>query len=140
MQQKSVPASADLNLAAMAEMVENSNRGGSRILVAPQQEAVEVSMLLFVHFNQEFLLTNTILVTIILSDDESAGAKSKADYSDLDGDVRASSDSEPSHVADNELADGNGLGSGLGAAFISDRLVTDHQDGHNDHDSVFDEP
>jgi hypothetical protein len=73
-----------------------------------------------------------------LSDDESAGAESKTDYSDLDVDVRAKSDSDPPHVVENELADGDGLG--LGAALIFDRLVTDHQDDYNDHDGVVDKP
>jgi hypothetical protein len=67
----------------------------------------------------------------MLSDDESAGAASETDCSDLDIDVRAKSDSDPLHVADNELPDGHCFGSR--AALISDRLVTDHQDDNNNH-------
>jgi hypothetical protein len=72
----------------------------------------------------------------MLSDDESADAESETDCSDLDVDVRAKSDSDPPHVADSELADGDGFGSG--AALISDCIVTDHQDDDNDHNGVSD--
>ena len=61
----------------------------------------------------------------MLSDSESAGAESETDYSDLDIDVRAKSD-----------PDGDGFGSG--AAPISDRLVTDHQDDNNHSKGVVD--
>jgi hypothetical protein len=104
-------------------------------LAAPRQEAVEVSMLCFSTWPG--LLTHTIPPDpIMLSDDESAGAESETDCSDLDVDVRAKSDSDPSHVADSELANGDGFGSG--AALISDRLVTDHQDDDNNHNGVVD--
>lgn len=117
MQQKSVPASADLNSGGMAEMVDNGTRGGSptyssRSTAGSSQDP------------------------IILSDDESAGAESGTDCSDLDLDVRAKSDSEPPDVADSELADGDGFSSG--AALTSDRLVTDHQDDDSDHDGGVD--
>jgi hypothetical protein len=92
------------------------------ILATPRQEAVKVSMLRFSLWPG--LLIHTIPDPIILSDDESAGAESKTDCSDLDVDVRAKNDSDPPHVADSELADGSGSGSG--AALISDCLVTDH--------------
>jgi hypothetical protein len=106
------------------------------ILAGPRQEAVEVSILRFLLWPG--LLTHTIPDPIILSDDESAGAESETDCSDLDlnVDVRAKSDSDPPHVADSELADGDGFG--LGAALISNRLVTDHQDDDNDHNGVID--
>jgi hypothetical protein len=103
-----------------------------RTLAAPRQAAVEVSILLFPLWPG--LLTHTITDPIILSDDESAGAESETDCSDLDVDVRAKSDSDPPHVADSELADSIGSG----AALVSDRLVTDHQDDDNDHDGVID--
>ena len=67
----------------------------------------------------------------MLSDDESGGAESETDCSDLDIDVRAKSDSDPPHVSDSELADGDGFSSG--DVLISDRLVTDHQDDDNNH-------
>ncbi len=49
--------------------------------------------------------------------------------SDLDVDITAKRDSDSLHVADCELADGDGFGSGT--TRISDRLVTDHQDDDN---------
>jgi hypothetical protein len=45
------------------------------------------------------LLTHPIPDPIMLSDDESVGAESETDYSDLDVDLRAKSDSGPRHVA-----------------------------------------
>jgi hypothetical protein len=52
----------------------------------------------------------------ILSDDESMSVQSEADYSGLEVDLRAKSDSDSPHMADSELADvvgdGNGFGSG----------------------------
>jgi hypothetical protein len=69
----------------------------------------------------------------MLSDDESAGAESETDCSDLDVDVIAKSDSDPPHVADSDPADGESSGSG--AALISDRLVTNHQDDDNNHNN-----
>jgi hypothetical protein len=138
MQQKSVPTSADLKSAAIAEMVEHGNRVGSltdssRFTAGSSrgEHAAFCSLL-------PGLLTHIIPVPIILSDDESAGAESKTDYSDLDVDVRAKSDSDPPHVVENELADGDGLG--LGAALIFDCLVTDYQDDYNDHHGVVDKP
>jgi hypothetical protein len=103
------------------------------ILAAPQQEAVKVSILRFSLWPGLFI--HTIPDPIILSDDESAGAESETDCSDLDVDVRAKNDSDPPHVADSELADGSGSGSGSGAALISDRLVTDHQDDDNNYNN-----
>jgi hypothetical protein len=67
------------------------------ILAAPRQEAVKVSILRFSLWPG--LLTYTILDPIMLSDDESAGAESKTDCSDLDVDVTEKSDSvELRHV------------------------------------------
>jgi hypothetical protein len=67
---------------------------------------------------------------IILSDDESAGAESETDYSNLEGDLTAKSDSSSPHIADSDMADGEGFGSGT--TYISDRIVADHQDDDND--------
>lgn len=115
MQQESVPVSADLNFAGMVEMVDNGTRGGS-----PTDSSRSTR--------------GSSRDPIILSDNESAGAESETDYSDLD--IRAKSDSDPLHVTDSELADGDGFGSG--AALISDRLVTNHQDNDNRHNGVID--
>jgi hypothetical protein len=49
---------------------------------------------------------------IILSDDESAGAESETDYSNLKVDLTAKSDSSSPHIADSNMADGKGSGSG----------------------------
>jgi hypothetical protein len=100
------------------------------ILAAPRQEAVKVSTLRFLIWPG---LTCTIPDPIILSDDESAGAESETDCGDLDVNVRAKSDSDPPHVADSELADGDGFASE--AALISGRLVTDYQDDDNNHNN-----
>ena len=54
------------------------------------------------------------------------GVESETDYGDLDVDLRAKSGSDPPHVADSGLADGNDFASGTG--LTSDRLATDHQD------------
>jgi hypothetical protein len=74
-------------------------------------------------------LTHTISDLIILSDDESIGAESESNYSNLDIDLRAKSDSDSLHVADSELADGDGFGSGT--IHTSGRLVADHPDDDN---------
>jgi hypothetical protein len=67
------------------------------------------------------LLTYTILDPIILSNDKSTNAESETDYSNLDINIRAKSDSDTPHVADSQLVDSFGSG----AALISDCLVTD---------------
>ena len=54
------------------------------------------------------------------------GAESETDCSDLEVDVRAKSDSDSPHVVNSDLADGDSISSG--AALISDRLVTNHQE------------
>ena len=69
----------------------------------------------------------------MLSDDESAGAESETDCSDLDVDVTEKSDSNPPHVADSNVADGDSSGSGV--TLISDRLATDHQDDDDNHNN-----
>ena len=60
----------------------------------------------------------------MLSGSESAGAESETDCSDLDVDVRAKSDSDPPHVSDSELADGDGFSSG--DVLISDQIGRAH--------------
>ncbi len=65
-----------------------------------------------------------ILDLIILSDNESIGAESKTNYSDLDVNISAKSNSNPLHVIDNELVDSDGLG--LGVTPISNCLVTNY--------------
>lgn len=117
-QRKCMPASANPNVGGMPEMVDNRTRGGSR----PDSSRSTAGS------NDN---------PIILSDDELVGAKSKTHRSDLDVDVRAKSDSDPLRIAGSELADGDGFG--LGAALISDRLITNYQDNNNNHNNgVFD--
>lgn len=69
----------------------------------------------------------------MLSDDKSVGAESETDYSNLDVDLTTKSDSHSPHVADSDLVDGGGLGSGTTP--ISNRLVADSQDNANDNDN-----
>jgi hypothetical protein len=88
------------------------------ILAAPRLVAVKVSILRFSTLARTS--THTIPDPILLSDNEYAGAESETDCSALDVDVRAKSDS-----------DGDRFGSG--AAVISGRLVTDHQEDNNNH-------
>ena len=88
------------------------------ILAAPRLVAVKVSILRFSTLARTS--THTIPDPILLSNNEYAGAESETDCSALDVDVRAKSDS-----------DGDRFGSG--AAVISDRLVTDHQEDNNNH-------
>ncbi|KAL5325334.1 hypothetical protein ACEPPN_006459 [Leptodophora sp. 'Broadleaf-Isolate-01'] len=114
-QQKSIIASANLNSGGKAVLIDNGTRGGS-----PADSSCSIA--------------GSSQDPIILSDDESAGAESETDCSDLDVDVRAKNDSDPPYVADIKLTNGDGFGSGV--ALISDRLVTDHQDDNNDHDGV----
>lgn len=70
---------------------------------------------------------------IILSDDESVSAESETDYSNLEVDLTAKSDSSSPHIIDSDMVDGEGFDSGT--AYISNRLVADHQDNSNDSDS-----
>jgi hypothetical protein len=70
------------------------------------------------------LLTYIILDPIMLSNNKSAGAESKTDYSDLNADVTEKSDSDPPHVIDSNIADGDSSGSGV--TLISDRLATNY--------------
>jgi len=106
MKQKSVPASAKSNDGNMAEKVDNGTRGDS----PDSSRSTEGS-------TQD---------PIVLSDDESIGAESETDYTDPDVDLAANSYPDSSHVADSELADGDGFGSR--AALTSHCLVADHQD------------
>jgi hypothetical protein len=133
-----VLVSVDPSSAGIVKMVESGTRGGSptdssRSTAGSSRGEHTAFFSLWPGF-----LTYTIPDLIILSDDESAGAESKTDCSDLDVDVRAKSDSALLHVADSELADGDGIGSE--AALIYNRLVTDHQDDDNDHNTVADKP
>ena len=102
------------------------------ILAAPQQEAVEVSILRLSAWPE--LHTHTIPDPITLgdSDDESAGVESETDYGDFDADVTAKSDSSSPHIVDSDMADDNSVGS----TYNSDRLVADHQNHDNDSDVV----
>jgi hypothetical protein len=94
------------------------------ILAAQQKEALKVSTPSFSLWPG--LPTHTIPDPIVLSDDESIGAESETDYTDPDVDLAANSYPDSSHVADSELADGDGFGSR--AALTSHCLVADHQD------------
>jgi len=67
---------------------------------------------------------------IILSDDESADTESETDYSNLKVDLTTKSDSSSPHIADNDMAGGEGFGSAT--TYISDLIVADHQDDDND--------
>jgi hypothetical protein len=106
------------------------------ILAAQRKEAYKVSILRCSIWPG--LLTHTILDPIILSDDESVDAVSETDYSDLDVDLTAKSNSDSLHVADSELADGDGFG--LGTTHISNHLVADYQanDNNNNNSAVDD--
>jgi len=101
------------------------------VLVAPRQKAVELSILRLPV--RPGLHTHRMLDPIILSDDESVSAESETDYSNLEVDLTAKSDSSSPHIADSDMVDGEGFDSGT--AYISDRLVADHQDNSNDSDS-----
>ncbi|CZT08656.1 uncharacterized protein RAG0_13662 [Rhynchosporium agropyri] len=70
---------------------------------------------------------------IILSDDEAVRAESETDYSNLEFDLPASSDSSSPHIADSNILDSEGFG--FDTAYVSDRLVADHQDDSNDRGS-----
>jgi hypothetical protein len=138
-QQESVPVSADLSSAGGVEMVKSGTRGcsptdSSRSTAGSSRGEHTV----FFFSLWPGFLTHTIPDLIILSDNKSAGAESKTDCSDLGVDVRAKSDSALPHVADSELADGDGIGSG--AALIYNRLVVDRQDDDNDHNTVANKP
>jgi hypothetical protein len=104
------------------------------ILAAQLWRALKVSIMCFSIWLG--LLTHTILDLIILSDNESVGTKSNTDFSSLDIDFTAKRDSNSPHVADNELMDGDGFGSGT--THISDRVVADDQDDDNNNNSIVD--
>jgi hypothetical protein len=78
------------------------------------------------------LLTHLILDPIILSDDESIGAESETDYSNLNVDVTAKSASHSPHIADSDLVDGGGFSSGT--TLTSARLIADYPNHGNDND------
>jgi len=67
---------------------------------------------------------------IILSDDECVSTESETDYSSLEVDLTAKSDSSTPHIAERDMV--NGEGSGFGTTYISDCLVADHQDDSSD--------
>lgn len=79
------------------------------------------------------LLIYAILDPIILSDDEFVSAESETDYTNLDVDLIAESDSYSLHVADSKSADGNSFG--LGTTLISHRPVANYQDDSNDNNN-----
>jgi hypothetical protein len=93
------------------------------ILPAQQKEAAKVSILRFPIWPG--LLTHPIPDPI----NESVGAESETDYSDLGVDPGAKSHSNSPHVADGEPADGDGFGSGT--THTPDRLAADHPDDGN---------
>jgi hypothetical protein len=104
------------------------------LLIPPtqQKEAAKVSILRFPIWPR--LLTYPIPDLILLNDDESVGAESKTDYSDLDVDPRAKNDSSLSHL-DGEPADGEGFGPGT--TRVSGSLTTDHpNDGNKSNNGV----
>lgn len=70
---------------------------------------------------------------IMLSDDEPVSAESETDYSNLNVDLTAKSDSSSPHIADSNMIDNEGFG--CGTIYISDHLVADHQDDSNNSDS-----
>lgn len=102
-----------------------------QVLAAPRQEAGEVSIQRF--SVRPGLNTHTIPDPIILgdSDDKSAGAESETDYGNLEADLTAKSCSSP-HIADSDMANGKGFGSGTTYTSDSDRIVADHQDDDDD--------
>ena len=80
------------------------------VLVAPRQKAVEVSILrvplragLYIH---------RMLDAIILSDDECVSTESETDYSSLEVDLTAKSDSSTPHIAERDMVNGEGSGFG----------------------------
>lgn len=94
-----------INSGSIAEKVDHGTRGGSP---ADSARSIEGSSQgehsAFLHLART--LTHPIPDPIILSDDESVGAESETDYSDLDVDSRAKSDSGPPHP-EGEPADGD---------------------------------
>ncbi|PVH69523.1 hypothetical protein DL98DRAFT_598588 [Cadophora sp. DSE1049] len=113
-QQKSMLASANLNSGGIAVLVDNGSRGGT-----PADSSCSTA--------------GSSRDPIILSDDESVSAESETDYSNLEVDLTAKSDSSTPHIAESDMVDGEGFG--FGTTYISDRLVADHQDDSNDSDS-----
>jgi hypothetical protein len=65
----------------------------------------------------------------MLGDDESVGAESETDYSDLDVDPKAKSDSGPPSMPDDKLADGDSFDPGTTS--IHSSLAANHPDGSN---------
>jgi len=117
----------------MAEKVDGGTRGGSPADSSPSTiGSSQGKHLLSLNLAQNFF-THMTLDPIILSDDESVGAESKTEYSDLDVDLAAKSDLNPLHVAASELADGSGFA--LRTALAPDRLVADYQDGDDTHNN-----
>jgi hypothetical protein len=60
----------------------------------------------------------------------------ETDYSNLDIDLRAKSDSDSPHIVDSELADGDGFG--LGTIHTFSRLVADHLNDDNNNNGIVD--
>jgi hypothetical protein len=119
-----VLVSIGLSSASIVKIVKSRTQGGSpmdssRSTARSSQGKYTTFFLLWPGF-----LTYIILDLIILSDNKSIGAKSKTNYSDLDVNVRAKSDSALLHVIDSELVDGDGIG--LEAVLIYNRLVTNY--------------
>jgi hypothetical protein len=107
----SISATVELNSSGMAEKVESGIGDGSPadspyLSEGSTQGGYTSSQ------NWSRLFTDTILDPITLSDAESVGAESDADYSNPYVSHKTKSGSDFSHVADNEAADGDDLGSG----------------------------
>ena len=132
--EKSISASADTNSGGMAKKVDGGTRGGrstdSSCSTAGSTQGEHPASL-----NLAGLLTHMTPDPIILSDDESVGAESETDYSDLGVGLTAKSDSGPPHATDSGLVDGDGFGSGTRTALTPDHLVADHQDGDDTHNN-----
>jgi hypothetical protein len=92
-------------------------------LAALRQETAEVSILRLLVWPG--LYTYTIPDPIILSNNKSANAESETDYSNPEVDLTTKSDFSSLYIADSDMADGKGFGSGT--IYISDRIVADHQ-------------
>jgi hypothetical protein len=113
MQQKG-PTSVDPDYGGMADMVDNGTRGGSPI-----------------DSSRSTAGSSQDPIILCDSDDESVSAESETDYSNLEVNVRAKSHSDPPI----DMADVDGSG----AALISDRRATGHQDDDNNHNGIIDQ-
>lgn len=113
--QQKVPTNEDPDYGGVVvEMVDNRTRGGS-----PTSSSRSTA--------------GSSRDPIMLSDDEPVSADSETDYSNLDVDLTAKSDSSSPHNADSNMVDDEGFGSGT--TYISDYLAADRQDDSDDSNS-----